>query len=95
MKISISIVRNISIMFFIIIIVNSVFSQQILFNIGDNIIGYLDKNPTQYLTYVTFLIDSPDGRVDFLKFKPDTTETDIKFLVQDKHVFGVMQYKDE
>jgi hypothetical protein len=70
-------------------------SQQITFNIGDNIIDYLSRNPTQYLTYGTFIVNVPDGRVDFLKYKAETTETDIKFLVQGSTVFGVMQYEND
>ena len=68
-----------------------VFSQQIIFNVGDNIAEYLSKNPTQYLTQGTYLINSPDGRVDFLKYKPETSEVDTIFLVQGNTLFGVMQ----
>jgi hypothetical protein len=69
-----------------------IFSQQIIFNHGDNIIDYLNSNPPQYLTYGTFFIDSPDGRLDFLKYKAETSDIDTKFLVQGSTVFGVMQY---
>ena len=74
--------------------VEVIFSQQILFKIGDNITDYLGKNPPQYLTQGTFFIDAPDGRVDFLKYKAETTDIDTKFLVQGSTVFGVMQYED-
>jgi hypothetical protein len=78
------------------VLINSfTFSQQIIFNIGDNIIDYLSKNPAQYLTYGTFIIDYPDGRVDFLKYKAETSEIDTKFLIQGSTVFGVMQYKNK
>ena len=69
----------------------SVYSQQLLFKVGDNIIDYLNQNPTQYLTQGTLLMDSPDGQVDFLKYKANTIETDTKYLVQGSNVFGVMQ----
>jgi hypothetical protein len=42
----------------------------------------------------TFLLNSPDGRVDFLKYKAETTEVDTKYLVQGSTVFGVMQYEN-
>jgi len=70
------------------------YSQQILFHIGDNIMDYLNKNPPQYLTQGTFLYNIPDGGVDFLKYKAETSEIDTKFLVQGSSVFGVMQYEN-
>jgi len=72
----------------------NIYSQNIIFNIGDNIIDYLNNNPTQYLTYGTFLYNIPDGRVDFLKYKAETTDIDTKYLVQGSTVFGVMQYEN-
>ena len=71
-----------------------VYSQQIIFHIDDNIIDYINKNPPQYLTQGTFLYNIPDGRVDFLKYKAETSEIDTKFLVQGSTVFGVMQYEN-
>jgi len=71
-----------------------IFPQQILFNVGDNIIDYLNNNPTQYLTQGTFFINFPDGRIDFLKYKAETTDIDTKFLIQGSTVFGVMQYEN-
>ncbi|MCL2242905.1 MAG: hypothetical protein FWC03_00365 [Treponema sp.] len=71
------------------------FTQQIIFNINDNIISYLKQNPAQYLTHGAYLINSPDGRVDFLKYKPVTTDIDTKYLVQGSNLFGVMQYEND
>ncbi|MCL2832215.1 MAG: hypothetical protein FWD78_03505 [Treponema sp.] len=68
-----------------------IFSQQILFKINDNILDYIDKNPPAYLTQGTAVLDSPDGRIDFYKYKAETADTDTKFLVQGSTVFGVMQ----
>jgi len=79
------------IFFFGLFINGIVFSQQILFKINDNIIDYINNNPPQYLVQGAFVINSPDGRVDFLKYKAETTEIDTKFLVQGSTVFGVMQ----
>jgi len=70
------------------------FPQQITFEIGDNIRDYLDRNPAIYLTQGDYLLNSPDGRVDFLKYKAETSDADTKFLVQGSNVFGVMQYED-
>jgi len=75
--------------------VGLVFSQQVLFDVGDNIVDYLGKNPPQYLTQGTFFLDAPDGRVDFLKYKADTADIDTKFLVQGSTVFGVLQYEND
>lgn len=71
-----------------------IYSQQIIFNVGDNIINYINTNPPQYLTQGTFLYNIPDGRVDFLKYKAETSEIDTKFLIQGSTVFGVMQYEN-
>jgi hypothetical protein len=79
-------------LFFGLFINSFIESQQIIFNVGDNIIDYLSRNPTQYLTYGTSVLNIPDGRVDFLKYKAETTEIDTKFLVQGSTVYGVMQY---
>ena len=73
---------------------NYLFSQQILFRVGDNISDYLNTNPPQYLTQGTNLLNFPDGRVDFLKYKMETTNIDTKFLVQGTNVFGVMQFEN-
>ena len=86
--------RRFFIFIFGVLINGFTFSQQIIFNIGDNIRDYLSKNPAQYLTYGAFIVDSPDGRVDFLKYKAETSDIDTKFLVQGSTVFGVMQYKN-
>ena len=77
--------------FFALFINGIIFPQQILFKVNDNIIDYLKNNPPQYLTYGSFFINSPDGRIDFLKYKAETTDIDTKFLVQGSTVFGVMQ----
>jgi len=61
---------------------SSLFPQQILFEIGDNIVDYLNKNPTSYMTQGKDYIDSPDGKIDFLKYKAETTDIDTKFLSQ-------------
>jgi hypothetical protein len=79
------------IFFFGLFINGIVFPQQILFKVNDNIIDYLNNNPPQYRVLGTFWVNFPDGRVDFLKYKAETTETDTKFLVQGSTVFGVMQ----
>jgi hypothetical protein len=84
---------------FIFLIINifisrTIYPQQIIFKVGDNIIDYLNKNPTQYLTQGMSFIESPDGRVDFLKYKAETSDIDTKFLVQGSTVFGVMQHQN-
>jgi hypothetical protein len=71
-----------------------IYSQQIILHIGDNIIDYINKNPPQYLTQGIFLYNIPDGSVDFLKYKTETSEIDTKFLIQGSTVFGVMQYEN-
>jgi hypothetical protein len=81
-------------LFFSLFINTFIESQQILFNIGDNILDYLNRNPTQYLNYGDFFANTPDGRIDFLKYKVETSEADTKFLVQGSTVFGVMQYEN-
>jgi tetratricopeptide (TPR) repeat protein len=68
------------------------FSQHITFNIGDNIIEYINKNPPPYLKSGISLLDSiPEGQIDFLKYKIDTVDEDIKFLAQDHNIIGIMQ----
>jgi len=71
-----------------------IFSQQIIFKIGDNIIEYISKNPPQYIAEGTFLYNIPDGGIDLLVYKTETSEKDTKFLVQGSTVFGVMQYEN-
>jgi hypothetical protein len=71
-----------------------IFSQQIIFHIGDNIMEYINRNPPQFLRQGTFLYDIPDGGIDFLLYKTETSEKDTKFLVQGSSVFGVMQYEN-
>ena len=87
--------KNIYFLLINLFIAGFAFSQQILFKPGDNIIEYLDQNPPGYLTYGNFLINSPDGRVDFLKYNAETSDTDTKYLVQGSTVFGVMQYQND
>ena len=69
-----------------------IFPQQILFKVGDNIKDYISKNQPKYLTQGSFFLDSPDGRMDFLKYKAETDDSDTKFMVRGSTVFGVMQY---
>jgi hypothetical protein len=71
-----------------------IYSQQIIFHIGDNITEYINRNPPLYLAQGTFLYDIPDGGVDLLIYKTETSEIDTKFLVQGSSVFGVMQYEN-
>jgi hypothetical protein len=71
-----------------------VYSQQIIFTVGDNITNYVKNNPPQYLTQGEFLYNIPDGRFDFLKYKVETSEIDTIFLVQDSNVFGVIQHEN-
>jgi len=71
-----------------------IYSQQVIFHVGDNIMEYISKNPPQYLTQGNFLYNIPDGRVDFLKYKVETTDIDTKFLIQGSTVFGVIQYEN-
>jgi len=87
--------RGLFVFLFGLLINTAIFSQQILFKLGDNIIDYLNNNPPQYLTIGTFVINSPDGRADFLKYKAETTVIDTKFLVQDSTIFGVMQHEND
>jgi len=78
------------------LLINSaVFSQQILFELGDNILDYLNNNPPPYLVVGANVINTPDGRVDFLKYKTETAPIDTKFLVQGQSAFGVMQYEND
>jgi len=72
-----------------------VFPQQIIFHVGDNFIEYLNRNPPQYLAEGVFLYNIPDGRVDFLKYKIETSDSDTIFLIQGSSVFGVMQYENK
>jgi hypothetical protein len=83
--------KSFFIFFFGLFIKGIVFPQQILFRINDNIIDYINNNPPQYRIQGAFAINTPDGRIDFLKYKAVTTEIDTKFLVQGSIVFGVMQ----
>ena len=83
--------KSFLIFFFGLFINGIVFPQQILFEVNDNIIDYINDNPPQYRVQGAFAINSPDGRVDFLKYRAVTTEIDTKFLVQGSTVFGVMQ----
>jgi hypothetical protein len=67
------------------------YSQQILFNVGDDIVSYLEAHPASFVVQGQNLLNVPDGRFDFLKYKFITVDEDTKFLLQDQTVFGVMQ----
>jgi hypothetical protein len=83
--------KRIVVLFIEIQICSLLFSQQILFNVGDNVLDYLSKNPTNYLVPGQKLFDIPEGRIDFRKYKNITVDEDTKFLTHGLSLLGVMQ----
>lgn len=61
-------------------------------NIGDNIVSIFNENIPKYKTEGIKIINIEEGKVDFYKYKIETTDNDIKYLViLDKYIIGVLQ----
>jgi hypothetical protein len=95
LKTPVWVLRCLGFLFFSLFITTFIESQQILFDIGDNIVDYLKRNPASFIINGSNFVNTPDGRVDYLTYKAETSDIDTKFLVQYSTLFGVMQYEND
>jgi hypothetical protein len=79
------------ILFFSIFTNGLIFSQQKIFQVGDNVLNHLNRNPPQFRVPGQKILKTPDGSVDLLKYQVEILDTDIIFLAQGSTVFGVVQ----
>lgn len=66
-------------------------AQQIIFHPGDNIVEYCESNPPVYSVAGPQILNLPEGRVDFYKYKVQTVDEDTKFFHQQSWLTGVLQ----
>jgi hypothetical protein len=69
----------------------SAFCQENL-SIGQDLRDYLGKHPPKYMTAGPTVVSMREGKIDFYKYKLNTTDTDIKILMVNKtYPIGVLE----